>query len=672
VPVSVRCISYSERTERLAVARNNGSVEVYNFSANYYQEKIIPGDDRRSTESICWAGEERLFSAGLNGEIIEYDLEKLCVKYSLDAYGGPIWGIVPNPSGTQLAVCCDDGSVKLFSITPENIVFEKSLDRQKDRILCLAWHPSRPQIVTGSVNAIRAFNVSSGHLFQTLKMDRPLISGKKRDCIVWSVAVLSCGEIVSTDSTGKLRFWELERGTLIRSFNVTNSDALCLAVSKEEDSLVVGTAEGTILQFQHLDVQAGKETKEWFRTRPFRYHTHDVKSVAHSSTALISGGFDGQIICRPLMEKMETKTYEAVLRKIMFPHRHLVSCAQASRLLLFQFPKHLELWRLGQTNESGVDGDVLNVSQDPELLLKLKSKGSECIRCSTISRCGSWVSYTTSSRLFLYRLHYENQNISISRVPKMPPLQTAALQLLFSWDAKQLYVGSQGGLVYVLELSDGACQHSYTLEPPSASPHSVHLLTASSDGSLLAAAFVDSHIDIYNVKTQKYVCSVPQYSSPPTAMSICPSTENLVIAHADQQILEFNIAEKQYTHWSRKVLQHGLHRDWLERDTPITGITFNPSKPEHILMHDNYMFCVLDKSLPLPNDKTSLTNQRSLKSLSEKMRRSCAHAFKITREYKPLLFMDLLDDGELVMVERPLVDILSQLPPPIKLKKFGT
>ncbi|CAN2390989.1 maturation of SSU-rRNA, partial [Pristimantis euphronides] len=380
VPSGVRSIAYSEHTEKLAVARNDGSVEVYNFPANYYQEKIIPGDDRRSTESICWVAGERLFSAGLNGEIIEYDLEKLCVKYSLDAFRGPIWGIVANPNSTKLAVCCEDGSVNLFKVTPEKIVFEKSLNRQKERILCLAWHPSGSQIVTGSVNLIKVFSVSSGHLLHALKMNRRLGKGRKRDCIVWSVAVLSYGEIISVDSAGEMHFWDLETGTLIRTYNVASCDILCLAVSQAEDSLLVGTAQGVIFQFQHLAIQEGKPEKHWVCTKPFRYHTHDVRAVAHSSTALISGGVDGHVVCRPLMERVHTKSYEAALRKISFPHRHLVSCAQASRLLLFQFPDYLELWRLGQTNESGVDGDLLDLSQEQELLLKLKRKVSNATR----------------------------------------------------------------------------------------------------------------------------------------------------------------------------------------------------------------------------------------------------------------------------------------------------
>lgn len=34
--------------------------------------------------------------------------------------------------------------------------------------------------------------------------------------------------------------------------------------------------------------------------------------------------------------------------------------------------------------------------------------------------------------------------------------------------------------------------------------------------------------------------------------------------------------------------------------------------------------------------------------------------------------MDLLDEDCLVVVERPLTDIQTQLPPPVQQKKFGT
>lgn len=65
--------------------------------------QVIPGQDGRAVEALCWVG-QRLFIAGLNGVITEYDLENLRPRYSVEAYGGPIWTITSNSQGTLLTV----------------------------------------------------------------------------------------------------------------------------------------------------------------------------------------------------------------------------------------------------------------------------------------------------------------------------------------------------------------------------------------------------------------------------------------------------------------------------------------------------------------------------------------------------------------------------------------
>uniref|UniRef100_A0A2K6AFM2 UTP4 small subunit processome component n=1 Tax=Mandrillus leucophaeus TaxID=9568 RepID=A0A2K6AFM2_MANLE len=521
VPSGIRCVAYNNRSNRLAVSRTDGTVEVYNLSANYFQEKFFPGHESRATEALCWAEGQRLFSAGLNGEIMEYDLQALNIKYAVDAFGGPIWSMAASPSGSQLLVGCEDGSVKLFQITPDKIQFERNFDRQKSRILSLSWHPSGTHIAAGSIDYISVFDVKSGSAIHKMIVDRQHMGVSKRKCIVWGVAFLSDGTVISVDSAGKVQFWDSATGTLVKSHLIANADVQSIAVAEQEDSFVVGTAEGTVFHFQLVPVTSNSSEKQWVRTKPFQHHTHDVRTVAHSPTALISGGTDTHLVIRPLMEKVEVKNYDAALRKITFPHRRLISCSKKRQLLLFQFAHHLELWRLGST---------------------------------------------------VATLH----------------------------------------------------------------------------------------------------CTVPAYNFPVTAMAIAPNTNNLVIAHSDQQVFEYSIPDKQYTDWSRTVQKQGFHHLWLQRDTPITHISFHPKRPMHILLHDAYMFCIIDKSLPLPNDKTLLYNPFPPTNESDVIRRRTAHAFKISKIYKPLLFMDLLDERTLVAVERPLDDIIAQLPPPIKKKKFGT
>ncbi len=68
--------------------------------------QVVPGQDGRAAEALCWVG-RRLFAAGLTGEITEYDLENLRPRYTVEAYGGPVWAIRSNRQGTLLAVSKD-------------------------------------------------------------------------------------------------------------------------------------------------------------------------------------------------------------------------------------------------------------------------------------------------------------------------------------------------------------------------------------------------------------------------------------------------------------------------------------------------------------------------------------------------------------------------------------
>ncbi|NWS34556.1 UTP4 protein, partial [Polioptila caerulea] len=403
VPAGVRCLACHPRGARLALARTDGAVEVYNFAANYFQEKVIPGHEARSVESLCWAAGDRLFGAGLGGDITEYDLSGLSAARGVDGGGGPIWSMVANGTGTQLAIGCEDGSVKIFQVVPGGIQFERNLDRRKAP-LCTGGSPSHPQP-----------SPTPGQTVQRIMVNHQ-VEKAKRECVVWAIALLSSGTVVSADSFGRVQFWDWEQGTLAESHTISTSAVLSLAVSEKEDSIIVGTSTGATYQLQLLPVKLGGQEKHWVRTKPFQFHSHDVRAVAHSPTALISGGLDAQLVIRPLMEKMQKKGYDAVLRKFTFPHRRLVSCARKARLLLFQFSQYLELWRLGSTEETGKDGEVLSLCRMPEHLLQLKSKGPEHIYCSCVSPCGTWVGYSTASRFHLYRVRCDGDGVSLRKV----------------------------------------------------------------------------------------------------------------------------------------------------------------------------------------------------------------------------------------------------------------
>lgn len=55
MPSAIRAMAFNPRTERLAVAREDGALEVFNFSDHYFQEKVgrhggdpLPGSCQRA------------------------------------------------------------------------------------------------------------------------------------------------------------------------------------------------------------------------------------------------------------------------------------------------------------------------------------------------------------------------------------------------------------------------------------------------------------------------------------------------------------------------------------------------------------------------------------------------------------------------------------------------
>lgn len=65
------------------------------------------------------------------------------------------------------------------------------------RILCLVWDSTGEKLVTGSVDAVRIWNVNSGHAIHKMTTGRSMTN---RETIVWCLAVTDDFTIISGDS----------------------------------------------------------------------------------------------------------------------------------------------------------------------------------------------------------------------------------------------------------------------------------------------------------------------------------------------------------------------------------------------------------------------------------------------------------------------------------------
>ncbi len=122
----------SSKTKLLAVARENGEIQLWNpKGSSWYLEKKIAGSKHSPIASIMFIHQSklRLIAASLDGRVLEFSLDGLRVIQEADSHGGGVWSMAANQMQTRLAIGCEDGVIRILDIEEGNLVYLKSLER---------------------------------------------------------------------------------------------------------------------------------------------------------------------------------------------------------------------------------------------------------------------------------------------------------------------------------------------------------------------------------------------------------------------------------------------------------------------------------------------------------------------------------------------------------------
>ncbi|XP_074661710.1 U3 small nucleolar RNA-associated protein 4 homolog [Tubulanus polymorphus] len=662
-PHAIHCLAYDENKKRIALSRSNGSIEIWSIPDNWFLQKVIPSCEGRSVEALVWSA-GRLFSAGLQGEIIEYDLMKLCPKQSVPSYSGAVWCLTVNTSGTLLAAGTEDGCVALFDIISDSLQYSKSFDRIDSRILCIAWNDTEDRIVTGGMENIRVWSVESGHAIQRLTVGR---IDPRKETIIWCVAVTKDMTIISGDSRGKTSFWNGKMGTKIKSFQSHQADVLTLCINKDGDSVFCSGIDSSLVQFEYIKTKDDSDWKTWVNSkmRLQNPHTHDVRALVHTGEFLVSGGVDCNLIYLPFKGKIDGK-----YKKVPAIPQNVVHIAAADASVLLQYSNYLELWKLGSTNKtSNRNGDILPLTTNPIKLLQLKSRDAETIVCSALSTCGKWIAYSDLYSVRLYHVTLEESdtiNVSLHRVRYQHPDVLPAHRLVFNNDSTKLISAANNGTVQVISVDKIQPSLICTMQPSTESEPNecIHLLAINNDGTRVAAADHQRNVYVYDLDAKKYLCKLPNYHVQPTALSFLPDTTILTVAYCDRKVLEYDYEKRQYTDWCKEHIAQFPH-DWIHRQNKLLNLFNNHSNQNQFIVHDDQQLAILDKSKPFLSKTKSSPKTKTKQS---KVNR----AIHICNKYKYLVHVGSLRDGSLVVTEVTPMALLDSLPPTLRQKKFGT
>ncbi|KAG8034811.1 hypothetical protein G9C98_007887 [Cotesia typhae] len=675
-PRSIVCMCYDNVNEKLAVARNDNTIELWNVSYAPFLESTIVDHLEESIESMVFINQNRLLSTGLRGFVTEYNLSTLSKKKELAVTGGASWCLDINPSKTRVAVGTEDGYINIFTVLEDFLRYEGLLDKQKGRILCIKWDTTGNRIFTGSLDTVRVWDAVSGHVIHKMTTARKEI---KKETIVWCLGVTNDNQIVSGDSRGVLSIWDSAMGTLIESHNSHTADILALTITQDSKVIYCAGVDPVVRSFVKV-VKPGRGAASWVKGIERRLHLHDVRALVEADGRLYSAGVDGYLAQSRYPPKMLAK-YPPLLQPTC-----VTVCSKKRRVLL-RYVDFLELWELGSAAEDPTvtPGMFHSLQNEPRKLLELRSKGQETITSYAISRDSKLIVYSTETHMRIFKFKVSGDEAQLTKATADRMLKRVH-RMLFSPDGK-LFVANtnssdgdeseeDGNRIHVYRKDGDSLVLENSFSTAGQKLDNIGLMCFSRDSKYLICSDRFGGIVVYVVAQLGSMSpewwSLPRYSCPPTAMAVQKSSSNLVVVYADHKIIEYNLSRRLFTEFSMN-LQSKLPSHWLARHFPITNVTFDPNNESVVILHDDTTVYALHKN----RDFQTMDKANKVRKLGEDDSRSSSGSssqtqsvFQVIKKYKHLVHLEWFNNEEMVAVEVNPISLTEKLPPTLKQKFF--
>ena len=619
----------------ISIAGSLTAVKFFLFHVFFLFRKVIPSQTslEGAIRRVVWIGDDRLLSGGFDGEITEWDLSSLTVKRSSSSFGGSIWDMSLNKDQTILACACEDGSMRLFDVSQDDLVYMKNISCGKSRLLCLQFSKAESHMVAvGDVKGrLQVYDVKTG-----AEKIRVRVGGSKVESPIWSVCYMENDIVVTGDSIGYTQFFDVKFGTLLHSFYTHKSHIL--AITAHGNEVYSSGMDSKVTRFEKLS------DGTFVPTRDARGHLHDVLSLDISAqhSTLISSSVDGTLRLYGL------KTFGTRAPKVMYPFpsfsRHVVSVAPKARILCCRLRHSLQLWKLGKSNHDPKaekllqSGAKLEISKPHLPLVEIKPDSELPIFCCDISKNGELVLCANREGIKGFAVEVGNSSTTVSAV-ELPMRMSTIFAIKICLSEKYVTVVDNENIIITFDLSDLSILLSKITFH---APKSISLVSVKDD--LILSLDEDNIISIHKVNGD-LVCSLQKFEIPITSVSFHPTQSCILIASLCDRIYIYDYNKKEHNKWSLNIGDKLDTRLGNNRDTrsPVLGFAFGKSK---LIFWENQSFNVVD----IEDAKNEKIEQ-------------------ITR-YKDMIFVGNLNEKELVIVERDWQKVLQELPPPLQRHRY--
>jgi len=644
-PVNAAAFDHNSKQPKLALAREDGSIEIRNPAADWIIDYVIPGHRKRTVEHLVWC-DGRLFSGSVSGDIIEWDLQLLQPKYHQDSYGGPVWCLKFSYSKKILAAGCEDGGIHLFDVFGDSLMYRGCLNKQEHRILCLAWTYDDQYIVTGGFDCtMNKCSFKTGHITSRMTTENL----KDRNTMVWSMEILRDMTIVIGDSLGHTQFWDGESCTLLQSFKLHMADVLAIAVGSNENVVYSTGIDSKVAEFK-LVTKLGQ--KKWVMTKTVRATHHDTRTLCVCSepyNSLISGGIDPRFIIYPI-DNFDSHTF---MRYSCLPEKDTCQIAGSANLLSFREQQGLHVWLLSDDAENVIDSK----SQSSRKMFQINSDQDNHLITSAISHDGRYIAHSTILKGRLYEL-----DLSLPSVQKCAINIPPSTHMCFLQDSEHLVSVGHEKSIKITDIHDGDCNTiPFPINVSVKLPYK--FLCRSYDDSYICVADSDSNVFVFSLLQKEYVTSLPKIEDIITSCVFAPNKNNIFLVTCKKQLYEYDIQKGKFELWCFNVNKSEIVSS-MGNKKDKAGIVINPKSPNEIFIQEKEVFGKILYGCKIPSVIQGSTKKEKRKKEAE--------IFKLNGHYNSMMFFDFNASGEIILVERLMESILEKLPAPLKIKKFGS
>lgn len=633
-PATVTALAFSHteahsRQLRLAVGRGNGDIELWTPRHQWVCELVLSGGRGRSAEAVVWAL-GRLFLAGGSTVVTEWDLALGVPAQHVDCNAAVVWLLAANEDGTKLAAGCDDGLVVVFDVASGLFEYSGVLPKCGARVLSLVWYGE--YVVGGcSDGRIRMWLAAQKLIVQTFRVDKL----RTESTLVWSVAV--CGsELVLGDSTGCVKFWDLEKRALVQLLSVHAADVLTLTVAN--NTVFSAGVDRKIQVFM-------KPQGRWTNTGNRLVHALDVRAVAAHGGAglLVSGGAE------------RTLVVSSVKGFVDGPFRKLAVTPQCPPYGVCSLRRVVYQWQ---------DTEVKVWTLAGRLLAHLALAGEDNIASVAMSEDGGLMAVASLLTTRLFKLNH-GKTFKVQKVREALGETLGGLGArLLQFAGSQLVGVSADNEVWRVELDKALVEHLDTLSPEVALPH---LAT-------ITSLAVGKHVAITRASGGVEVCgSSPRQLarlSAPCRACTHTATGTLLVLTAENRLYEFDVeAEQPLTEWLRNNTEAVASQLASLADQPM-GMFVDLLAPSRVWLYGALWMAYVDRSVAIPPTNTrgakrsqaglyvdtddGLENDDALELPGvETKSMNSLEAVWVSRRYHPVAYVAEVCSGELVVVERP-------------------